>query len=94
MTTDTATPAVSTRYRVRQQKSGYNGGVTFYVYDLVGKGRVTVHAHSVRESAQVDADNLNVSDMVRDYDEDPRPYAVRRAEAIATFESATGRIVR
>lgn len=90
----TTAPAVSTRYRVRSQTSGYNGRKTFYVYDLVRKGRVTVHAHVTREGAQTDADGLNVSDMIRDHAEDPRPYAERRAEAAAAFQAATGRKVQ
>lgn len=93
MDTNTTAPAVSTRYRVRKQSSGYTFSETFYVYDLVRKGRVSVHA-GTRESAQADADALNVSDMVRDHAEDPRPYAERRAEAAAAFLAATGRTVR
>ncbi len=88
------TRTVSTRYRVRKQSSGYAASETFYVYDLVRKGRVTVHAHRSREGAQADADVLNVGDMVLDYAEDPRPYAERRAEAISAFTTATGREVR
>lgn len=91
METNTA-PQISTRYRVRKQSSGYALSETFYVYDLVRKSRVSVHAGS-RESAQADADSLNVGDMIRDHADDPRPYAQRRAEAIAIYEAATGRKV-
>jgi hypothetical protein len=48
------------RYTVRKQSSGYTASVTFYVYDTVRKGRVSVHAGS-RESALVDAARLNAS---------------------------------
>jgi hypothetical protein len=76
------------RYTVRKMTSGYTGLSKYYVYDLVGKGRVTVHAHLMRADAQVEADSLNVSDMVKPYDEDPRPYEVRLAEAQAAFDAA------
>lgn len=68
------------RFTVRQQRSGYTGNVSFYVYDNVSKGRVSVHAMS-QQQAQASADDLNIGDMVAPHAEDPRPYAVRRAEA-------------
>lgn len=45
------------------------------------KGRVTVHPFLTRQSAQVAADDLNIAERVRPYDEDSRPYDIRRAEA-------------
>ena len=90
----TSTPAVSSRYRTRKQTSGRNGNVTYFVYDLVGHGRVTVHAHPSREGAQYEADDLNVSDMIRDYVDDPRDYWVRWTEAAAAYKQATGREVQ
>lgn len=83
----------SDRYRVRKQSSGYSASETYFVYDLVRKGRVTVHAHRTRESAQAEADSLNVTSMIKDYEDDPRPYLERRAEAAAAFTAATGRKV-
>ena len=50
------------RYTVRQQFSGYTSSVSYFVYDTVRKGRVTVHAHRVREGAQADADSLNATE--------------------------------
>lgn len=73
------------RYTVRKQSSGYTRSDTFYVYDLVQKGRVTVHAHQSPTSAQIDADRLEIGAMVRDYEDDPRPYAERLAEAAVRF---------
>ena len=81
----TTTRTVRRRYTVRKQSSGYTSSETFYVYDLVKKGRVTVHAHQHASGAQADADDLEVSAMVRDHAEDPRPYAVRLAEARVRF---------
>lgn len=72
------------RYTVRKQSSGYTFSETFYVYDLVKKGRVSVHA-GTKESAQIDADDLEISAMVADHADDPRPYAERRAEAAERF---------
>lgn len=73
------------RYTVRQQSSGRTASVTFYVFDTKRQGRVTVHPHRSREAAQADADSLNVTDMVKPHEEDPRPYAVRHAEAEARY---------
>lgn len=73
------------RYTVRKQSSGYTSSTTYYVYDLVKKGRVTVHAHQTPEGAWADADTSEIGAMVADYDQDPRPYAVRRAEAHERF---------
>lgn len=79
------------RYTVRKQSSGWTFSETFYVYDLVKKGRVSVHA-GTRQSAQVDADALEIGAMVTPAAEDPRPYAVRLAEAAARF--AAGQTAR
>lgn len=81
--------ATATRhpFRVRKQTSGYNG-ITKYIVVMLRNGRaerVSVHAHITRESAQMAADDLNISDMVKDYDQDPRPYAERLAEARAAY---------
>jgi hypothetical protein len=55
------------------------------VYDLVKKGRVSVHTQLHRHAAQTDADDLEIAAMVRNYEDDPRPYAERRTEARARF---------
>jgi hypothetical protein len=88
MTTTQKAPKL--RFTVRQQRSGYNGYCTYYVYDLKRQGRVTVHAHSVPEAAKADARNLNISEMVAPHAEDPRPYDVRLAEATAKYDSIYG----
>lgn len=69
------------RYSVRKQSSGRTFSESYYVYDLVRKGRVTVHAHQHRQSAEVDARALEIAAMVPPAAEDARPYAVRLAEA-------------
>lgn len=76
-------------YTVRKQSSGYSFSETYYVWktarDGRPAGRVSVHANSSRNGAQAEADALNITSMVRPFDEDPRPYAERRAEAEVTF---------
>lgn len=98
-TTNASAPAVTDRaaalaqrprYTVRKQSSGYAASVTFYVYDTARKGRVSVHAARTSESAQHDADSLNVGALILDADVDPRPYATRRAEAEAAYKAARG----
>lgn len=42
-----------------------------------------MHAMLRREDAQLQADGLNIADMVKPHAEDPRPYEVRLAEAEA-----------
>jgi hypothetical protein len=79
--TDTYKP----RFTVRKQSSGRTFSETYYVYDLVGKGRVSVHALQSRVSAQASADELNIAYLVKDHAEDPRPYAIRHAEAAAYY---------
>lgn len=78
------------RYTVRKQTSGYSSSVRYYVYDLQTKSRVSVHADILRGSAQASADRLNISEMVKDYAEDPRPYEVRLAEATMAYYSPNG----
>lgn len=78
------------RYTVRAMTSGRNGITKFNVWDTKRKGRVNVVAHHSREGAQMEADDLNVSDMVKDHVEDPRPYAVRLAEAKVAYEAGNG----
>jgi hypothetical protein len=73
------------RYTVRKQSSGWTSSETYYVYDLVKNGRVTVNAHQTRQSAQFDADRLEIGAMVKDHAADPRPYAERLAEAAERF---------
>jgi hypothetical protein len=51
----------------------------------VKKGRVSVHTQLHRHAAQTDADDLEIAAMVRNYEDDPRPYAERRTEARARF---------
>lgn len=74
-------------FAVRKTTSGYNGITKFLVVRNPGGRRVSVHAHLTRESAQAAADDLNIGAMVKDFDLDPRPYAVRRAEAEATYRA-------
>lgn len=50
-----------------------------------GSQRVNVHAHRSETGAKMEADDLNISAMVKDYSDDPRPYAVRLAEAAAAY---------
>jgi hypothetical protein len=57
------------------------GGDTYIVVRNPGGRRVTTHPHRTRDGAQAEADRLNVGSLVKDYDEDPRPYEVRLAEA-------------
>ncbi len=76
------------RFTVRKMTSGYNGDVRYYVYDLQAKARVTVHSFLTRPGAQSEADELNISELVKSHAEDPRPYEVRLAEALAAFTAA------
>lgn len=73
-------------YVVRTQASGYGGFPKFIVVRNPGGRRVSVHPHITRESAQSAADELNIAAMVKDYDEDPRPYAERLAEARQAYQ--------
>ncbi len=77
--------AYKPRFTVRKQTSGYSGSVRYYVYDTVSKGRVSVHAEILRDSAQFQADALNISNMVLPHAEDPRDYEVRLAEAAVKY---------
>lgn len=74
-------------YAVRKQSSGRTFSETYIVIHRPSKGRVTTWAHGTRESAQAEADQLNIGEMVKDYDEDQRPYDVRRAEAEAAYHA-------
>jgi hypothetical protein len=75
------------RYRVRKQSSGYTLSETFIVIDSRTGGRISVQPCRTRESAQHEADQLNIGDMVKDYADDPRPYAERRAAAEAAYRA-------
>ncbi len=79
------------RYTVRKMSSGYTGKVTYYVYDTIGKGRVTVHAHLMRDTAQMEADSLNISEMVKPHAEDSRSYEIRLEEAKSAFRNQFGK---
>lgn len=70
---------------VRQVKSGYTGIVKYMVVKNPGGHRVSTELHLSRESAQAAADDLNVGAMVKDHADDPRPYAIRLAEAEAAY---------
>lgn len=78
-------PMTTTRcqFNVRKTASGYTGIAKFLVFN--GSKRVTVHAFGTKEAAQASADDLNINAMVKDFDEDPRPYSVRLAEATAAY---------
>jgi hypothetical protein len=82
---ETRDHAPKPRYRVRKQSSGYTFSETFIVMDSTTGGRVSVHPFRTRESAQANADRLNIDDLVKDYSADPRPYEVRHAEAEAAY---------
>jgi hypothetical protein len=77
-------------YVVRKQSSGYTASVKWIVVKNPGARRVTVVAHHSQRAAQIEADALNVSALVKDHAEDPRPYEVRLAEAEATYRALTG----
>lgn len=70
-----------TRYRVRKQ----SGRTTTYVVVDGNGSRVTTHPHKTAGCAQAEADRLNVGSMVKDFADDPRPYAVRLSEAEAAY---------
>lgn len=78
------------KFSVRKMVSGRNGDVRWIVVKNPGGRRVSVHAEILRSVAQATADRLNISAMVKDYAEDPRPYEVRRAEAEAAFYGGGG----
>jgi hypothetical protein len=90
-----ATPMTTTKYRppytVRKQASGYSGSVRWYVYCIASGSRVSVHASLMRDTAQAEADRLNVIDLCPDADADPRPFDVRYAEARSRYEELVGR---
>lgn len=72
-------------YVVRKQSSGRTFSETFVVVRNPGGRRVTTIPHVTRETAQAEADALNIGALVLDHADDPRPYAVRRAEAEAAY---------
>lgn len=78
-------------YAVRQTKSGYASTTKFLVVLNPGGRRVSVHAHNTRESAQAAADELNITALVKDHVDDPRPYADRRAEAESIYREEMDR---
>lgn len=71
-------------YQVRKQTSGRSWD-TYIVVKNPGGRRVSTWPHTTRETAQADADDLNIQAMVKPYAEDSRPYEVRLAEATATY---------
>lgn len=91
MTTSTApTFPVPHPFRVRTQTSGWNGVPKFIVVQLRdGRAhRVSVHPFTTRESAQASADDLNIGAGVLPFEDDPRPYDVRHAEAAQRYLAA------
>lgn len=82
------TTSPSHPFRVRAQTSGYNGVTQYIVVKLRdGRARRVSTEPLSKGQAQAQADQLNIGAMVKDYDDDPRPYAVRRAEAEAAYRS-------
>ena len=73
------------RFTVRKTVSGRTGVARWIVVMNPGGSRVSVDSYPLRESAQIHADDLNISEMVKPHDEDPRPYATRHAEASALY---------
>jgi hypothetical protein len=61
--------------------------VTYVVVRNPGGKRVSTHPHLTLGSAQAEADELNISSLIKDFDQDPRPYEVRRAEAAAAYRA-------
>lgn len=78
-------------FQVRQVRSGYTGYKSYIVVKNPGGHRVSVHAYQTRETAQSNADDLNIGAMVKPHAEDPRPYAERRAEAEKAYRAEVGR---
>lgn len=76
------------RYTVRKRVSGYTGRPSYIVYDTVRQSRVSAVPGLTREQAQASADDLNIGDLVPLAADDPRPYAVRRAEAETAYYAA------
>ena len=77
-------------YTVRKMSSGRTFSIRWNVICRTG-GRVNVHAHPTRESAQHNADELIVSALVLPHELDPRDYEVRHAEARAAWHAAVNR---
>jgi hypothetical protein len=74
------------RFTVRAQSSR-DGSTKFYVYDTRRKGRVSAHTATHRDTAQHEADELNIAELVPDFVVDPRPYNERLADARRVFLS-------
>lgn len=75
-------------YTVRKQSSGRAASVGYFVFNTQDEQRVSVHASRRRDSAQHEADQLNIAALVLDHADDPRPYDLRRAEADAAYRTA------
>lgn len=77
-------------YRVRKITSGYTGRES-YVVVRRGAGRVSVESYPTRQGAEAHADELNIGLIVPLYEDDPRPYAERRADAERDYMEAKSR---
>lgn len=77
-------------FTVRQITSGFTGTTKFVVTKNPGGRRVSTWLHITRESAQAAADKLNIEAMVKDFDDDPRPYQERLTEAQAAYQAGRG----
>lgn len=77
-------------YVVRKQSSGRTLSETYIVVRNPGAQRVSVHGAISKVTAQHEADQLNIGTLVRDYADDPRPYAVKRAEAEQRYQEMKG----
>ena len=87
MTTTNKTMQTTTKHPFIVRKQVGRGGARYVVMMRRGKtlSRVSTGNHLTEQSAQEEADGLNISAMVLPYDEDSRPYDVRLAEATAKF---------
>lgn len=90
-TEPSAVPAgVPHPFRVRKQSSGWTTSETFIVVQLRdGRAhRVTVNPYGTRQGAEANADDLNIAAGTAPFNEDPRPWEVRRAEAAERYFAA------
>jgi hypothetical protein len=76
-------------YSINKVTSGYNGDERWIVVKNPGRHRVSVQAHRSRRSAEFTAEALNIQELVKSPEEDPRSYQVRRAEAEALYRGWT-----
>lgn len=77
-------------FAVRKTTSGYNGSTSYLVVKNPGGHRVSVHSHIAPETAQSEADDLNVMDLAKSmWTEDGAPFDERMAEAARRFEAGT-----